>query len=124
MPGPTSTRRWPSSSGPAPLRCLAPATGSWFGEWGPPQPLAQARLRAAEEGLPVLRSTPTGISAVIDARGEVVKQLPWRTAGAIDVVLPPPANSATVFARFGNAIALLLGFVLLFAGIVLGVRRR
>jgi apolipoprotein N-acyltransferase len=101
-----------------------PSNDAWFGAWGPPQHLAQARLRAAEEGLPVLRATPTGISAVIDARGEVVKQLPWRTAGVIDVVLPPPANSATVFARFGNAIALLLGFVLLFAGIVLGVRRR
>ena len=43
--------------------------------WGPPQHLAQARLRAAEEGLPVIRATPTGISAVIDARGNVVKAL-------------------------------------------------
>ena len=41
--------------------------------WGPPQHLAQARLRAAEEGIPVIRSTPTGISAVIDAHGDVVK---------------------------------------------------
>ena len=46
-----------------------PSNDAWFGRWGPPQHLAQARLRAAEEGLPVLRSTPTGISAVIDARG-------------------------------------------------------
>src|SRR3954453_15322742 len=101
-----------------------PSNDAWFGSWGPPQHLAQARLRAAEEGLPVLRSTPTGISAVIDARGEIVKQLPWRTAGVIDAVLPPAANSATVFARFGNLLALLLGFAVLFVGIVLGVRRR
>jgi apolipoprotein N-acyltransferase len=101
-----------------------PSNDAWFGSWGPPQHLAQARLRAAEEGIPVLRSTPTGISAVIDARGNVVKQLPWRTAGVIDAILPPSAHSAPVFARFGNLIPLLLGFALVLAGIVLGRRRR
>jgi apolipoprotein N-acyltransferase len=101
-----------------------PSNDAWFGRWGPPQHLAQARLRAAEEGLPVLRATPTGISAVIDARGNVVKELPWQTAGVIDAVLPPPAMSATVFARLGNAIPLVLGFALILAGIVLGRRRR
>ena len=101
-----------------------PSNDAWFGRWGPPQHLAQARLRAAEEGIPVIRATPTGISAVIDARGEVVNQLPWRTAGVIDAVLPPAANSATMFARFGNIIPLLLGFLLIFGGIVLGRRRR
>jgi len=101
-----------------------PSNDAWFGAWGPPQHLAQARLRAAEEGLPVLRATPTGISAVIDARGEVVQSLPWRKAGVLDVVIPPAANSATVFARFGNSIAILLGLLVVFSGIVLGVRRR
>jgi apolipoprotein N-acyltransferase len=101
-----------------------PSNDAWFGSWGPPQHLAQARLRAAEEGLPILRSTPTGISAVIDARGKVLKQIPWRKAGAIDVVLPPAAISPPVFARFGNTIPLLLGFALIFAGIVLAGRRR
>jgi len=101
-----------------------PSNDAWFGAWGPPQHLAQARLRAAEEGLPVLRSTPTGISAVIDARGNVVKSLPLGTAGVIDAVLPPAAKSATVFARFGNAIPLLLGFLLIAGGIALGRRRR
>jgi apolipoprotein N-acyltransferase len=101
-----------------------PSNDAWFGRWGPPQHLAQARLRAAEEGIPVIRATPTGISAVIDGRGNVVKELPWRSAGVIDEVLPPAANSATIFARFGNAIPLLLGFGLIFAGIVLGRRRR
>jgi apolipoprotein N-acyltransferase len=101
-----------------------PSNDAWFGSWGPPQHLAQARLRAAEEGLPVLRATPTGISAVIDARGDVVKSLPWRKAGFIDAVLPPPAVSPPVFARFGNSIPLLLGFGLIFGGIVLGHKRR
>jgi apolipoprotein N-acyltransferase len=101
-----------------------PSNDAWFGRWGPPQHLAQARLRAAEEGIPVLRSTPTGISAVIDARGNVVKELPWRTAGVIDAVLPPAANSPPPFARFGNLIPLVLAFALMFAGIVLGRGRR
>jgi apolipoprotein N-acyltransferase len=101
-----------------------PSNDAWFGRWGPPQHLAQARLRAAEEGLPVLRATPTGISAVIDGRGAIVKQLPWRTAGVIDAVLPPPANSATPFARVGNFIPLLLGFGFIAAGIAEGRRRR
>jgi apolipoprotein N-acyltransferase len=101
-----------------------PSNDAWFGRWGPPQHLAQARLRAAEEGLPVLRATPTGISAVIDARGNVVKSLPWRTAGVIDAVLPPAADSPPVFARFGNVIPLILGFLLIIGGIVLGRRRR
>jgi apolipoprotein N-acyltransferase len=101
-----------------------PSNDAWFGRWGPPQHLAQARLRAAEEGLPVIRATPTGISAVIDGRGNVVKSLPWRTAGAIDAVLPPAADSPPLFARFGNTIPLALGFLLIIAGIVLGRRRR
>jgi len=101
-----------------------PSNDAWFGSWGPPQHLAQARLRAAEEGIPVLRATPTGISAVIDARGNVVKQLPWRTQGVIDAVLPPPANSATMFARLGNIIPLLMGLLLIAGGIVLQFRRR
>ena len=100
-----------------------PSNDAWFGRWGPPQHLAQARLRAAEEGIPVVRSTPTGISAVIDAEGRVLKSLPWRTAGVIDAELPS-ARAPTLFARFGNVIPLLLGFVLLLSGIVLGRTRR
>jgi apolipoprotein N-acyltransferase len=101
-----------------------PSNDAWFGSWGPPQHLAQARLRAAEEGLPVLRATPTGISAVIDARGNVLKQIGWRQAGAIDAVLPAAANAPTPFARFGNAIPLLLSALLIAGGIVLGRKRR
>jgi len=100
-----------------------PSNDAWFGRWGPPQHLAQARLRAAEEGIPVIRSTPTGISAVIDANGRIVKALPWRTAGVIDAALPRP-HAPTLFARFGNIIPLLLAFLLVASGIVLGRARR
>jgi apolipoprotein N-acyltransferase len=96
-----------------------PSNDAWFGAWGPPQHLAQARLRAAEEGLPVLRSTPTGISAVIDARGRIVKALPWRSAGVIDSDVPMEAAEPTLFARLGNVIPLLIGFALIIAAIAL-----
>ncbi|HEX8412424.1 MAG TPA: apolipoprotein N-acyltransferase [Sphingomicrobium sp.] len=101
-----------------------PSNDAWFGRWGPPQHLAQAQLRAAEEGLPVLRSTPTGISALIDARGRVLKSLPWRAAGSFDTQLPMAAPHRTIFSRFGNLIPLSLGFLLIIAAIALGNRRR
>ncbi len=94
-----------------------PSNDAWFGRWGPPQHLAQARLRAAEEGLPVIRSTPTGISAVIDARGQIVKALGWRQKGAITSVLPPSAPGATPFGRLGNLIPVILGLVLVLGGL-------
>jgi apolipoprotein N-acyltransferase len=94
-----------------------PSNDAWFGAWGPPQHLAQARLRALEEGLPVLRSTPTGISAVIDAEGELVASLPWRTAGVIDTTLPAP-KPPTLFARFGNILPAAFGLVLLLVGLL------
>ena len=101
-----------------------PSNDAWFGSWGPPQHLAQARLRAAEEGLPVIRSTPTGISAVIDARGRVVEQIGWREAGVIDANLPPSAAQPTLFARLGNLLPLILAGLLILAAIALGWARR
>lgn len=100
-----------------------PSNDAWFGAWGPPQHLAQARLRAAEEGLPVIRSTPTGISALISARGKIIDSIPLNKAGIIWASLPTPAG-ATLFARLGNIIPLTLGFLLLFAAIALDRRAR
>lgn len=100
-----------------------PSNDAWFGRWGPPQHLAQARLRATEEGLPVVRSTPTGISALIGPDGGLIASRPWRTAGAIDGHLPQAAPP-TIFSRLGNRIPLALGFLLLFIAIALGGSRR
>jgi apolipoprotein N-acyltransferase len=100
-----------------------PSNDAWFGAWGPPQHLAQARLRAAEEGLPVIRATPTGISALIDSSGRLLGAVGSGKAGTIDGPLPakrPP----TPFAALGNVIPLALAFILLIAAIVLGRGRR
>ena len=98
-----------------------PSNDAWFGAWGPPQHLAQARLRALEEGLPVLRATPTGISAVIDADGRLLHSIPLGRAGVIDARLPP-ARAPTLFARFGNVLPLI--FALLLAGAAVALRRK
>lgn len=98
-----------------------PSNDAWFGSWGPPQHLAQARLRAIEEGLPVIRATPTGISAVIDADGRIRESLPMHTAGRIDTVVPP-AHTPTLFARHGNILP--VGFALLLLAAAIAFRRR
>lgn len=90
---------------------------SWFGpNTGPLQHLLIARVRAIEEGLPIVRAANSGISAVIDSHGRVRASLALGARGVIDnglpVALPP-----TPFARFGNA--LLIGLLLLFAGAAL-----
>jgi len=98
-----------------------PSNDGWFGSWGPPQHLAQARLRAIEEGLPVLRATTTGISAVIDANGVVRQYLPLHRSGRIDGLVPPP-RAPTLFSRTGNMLPLGLAAVLLVLSAI--VRRR
>ena len=98
-----------------------PSNDAWFGRWGPPQHLAQARLRAVEEAMPVIRSTPTGISAVIDADGRLLHSLPWHQAGAIRAALPAP-QPPTAFALYGNLLPLLFAALLLAAGLALGLR--
>ena len=80
----------------------------WFGiSSGPYQHFAQARLRAIEQGLPLVRAANTGISAVIDPVGRVVASLALGTEGLLDSGLPQ-AIAPTVYARFGNRVALIL----------------
>lgn len=89
-----------------------PSNDAWFGSWGPPQHLAQARLRAIEEGLPILRATPTGISALIDAQGRLLETIPQGQEGAIELRLPRPLPP-TLFARLGNGLAAAVALLLL-----------
>ena len=80
----------------------------WFGRsTGPWQHLAQARLRAIEQGLPVIRAANTGISAVIDSHGRYLHRLGLMEMGVIDTSLPA-AIASTVYAKWGDALLLLL----------------
>lgn len=97
-----------------------PSNDAWFGRAGPPQHLAQARLRAIEEGLPIARATPTGVSALIDADGRLLHSLPNGTMGMVELPLPP-ALPPTLFARIGNWAVLLIA--LLLGGLAFGARR-
>ena len=99
-----------------------PSNDGWFGSWGPPQHLAQARLRAIEEGLPVLRSTTNGISAVVDADGVVIHAAPRGVSARFDGHIPP-AHAPTLFAVLGNWLPGVLALGLMAAS-VLVMRRR
>lgn len=93
-----------------------PSNDGWFGTWGPPQHLAQARMRALEEGLPVLRSTTTGISAVIDANGVVRGTIAPGKADKLEGFVPA-AKPPTLFAQWGHWLT--LGWAALF--LILGL---
>ena len=81
---------------------------SWFGtQTGPHQHLTAARFRAIEEGLPLVRAATTGISAIIDAHGNVVASEGLQRAGRVDARLPG-ADTATVFSRTGHIVFILL----------------
>jgi apolipoprotein N-acyltransferase len=91
----------------------------WFGmSSGPYQHFQQARLRAIEQGLPLVRAANTGISAVVDPLGRVIEVLPLGTDGVLDSRLPRPVPP-TPYARTGDlptGIALLLAVAWIWRG--------
>ncbi len=105
-----------------PAWLLNASNDAWFSDAGAWMHLAQARLRAIEEGLPVARATPTGVSALIDAHGVVRATLGRGKAGSLSVMLPG-ALPPTPFAMGGEGIPVGLALILL-AGACFGYRRR
>jgi len=92
----------------------------WFGiSTGPYQHLQQARLRAIEQGLPVVRAANTGISAVIDPMGRIVARLGLGVEGVLDSSLPA-AIAPTIYARSGDIPTAMI----VAAALILVIRRR
>ena len=93
---------------------------AWFGtSSGPYQHFAAARLRAVEEGLPLVRAANTGISAVVDPYGRTLAKLGLNAKGTLDAALPQPLP-ATPYASLGRWFLLPLLVLLLIAGRLFG----
>src|SRR5262249_55677759 len=85
---------------------------AWFGiSPGPYQHLQQARVLAIEEGLPLVRTANSGVSAVIDPLRRILRSLPLGTEGVLDSPLPRP-NAATIHARIGDLWLLIVAMTL------------
>lgn len=105
--------------GERPRWLLNVTNDAWFGlSSGPYQHLASARLRAVEEGLPMIRAANTGVSAVIDAYGRVLVSLDMMREGIIDHPLPQ-AREPTPYGRWGDG-SLSIVLALLIGGLFVG----
>jgi apolipoprotein N-acyltransferase len=97
---------------------------AWFGtSAGPRQHLAAARLRAIEEGLPLLRAANTGITIAFDSRGHEITRIGMEQTGFRTVTLPGPLPR-TIFARFGLFLPGSLAVGSLVMGLVASQRRK
>ncbi|MEZ5757363.1 MAG: apolipoprotein N-acyltransferase [Emcibacteraceae bacterium] len=96
---------------------------AWYGDSsGPRQHLLQTRVRAIEEGLPIIRSAGTGISAVIDAYGRIVDQIGLNKRGVMNSGLPYKIEKATLYSKYKQWIFALISVIIAIVNIVL-IRR-
>ncbi|MFL6797174.1 MAG: apolipoprotein N-acyltransferase [Xanthobacteraceae bacterium] len=108
---------WPfvAGTGERPGWMLNLTNDGWFGaSAGPYQHFQQARVRAIEQGLPLVRVANTGISAVVDPLGRVVNALRLGEEGVLDGPLPQPLPPPP-YARFGDgplAVSLVIALAL------------
>lgn len=87
---------------PRPKLLLQITNDAWFGAIsGPYQHLAQARIRAVEQGLPMIRAANTGVSAAIDPWGRITAKTKMNEAIFLDVNLPAPTQT-TLYSKLGD----------------------
>ena len=78
---------------------------AWYGNTsGPYQHLYMTKLRAIEQGIPIARAANTGISAIIDPYGRILKMLPLNKEGIIDLQLPKALKTTTIYSKYLNSI--------------------
>ena len=95
-----------------PAWLLNVSNDGWYGiSAGPHQHFAMARVRSVEEGLPIVRAANTGVSGVVDSFGRVIARIGLGQTGIVDVPLPQPIDSATIFGRFGDLATLVLALL-------------
>ena len=109
-----------TASGSRPQWLFNLTNDAWFGlSSGPYQHLAAAQMRAAEEGLPVVRVANTGISAVIDGYGQIVAGIDLGVSGSVDSGLPQ-ALPPTLYVKFGNKLVLVIAGIFAGGALVIG----
>ncbi len=91
----------------------------WFGvSAGPYQHFAAAKLRAVEEGIPLVRVANTGISGVVDAYGRTTVSLPLGRKGVVDAALPASLEGATPYGRLGDWALLMVIAAAISSGVI------
>jgi apolipoprotein N-acyltransferase len=107
-----------SAPGQRPEWLMTMTDDSWFGPWtGPYQHLGIAKVRAAEEGLAVVRAANTGVSAIIDPYGRITHSLGLDRTGVLDADLPRPLKR-TLYSIWGDVIFLLMLLATTAVGII------
>ncbi len=92
---------------------LSISNDAWFGSYaGPLQHFEMARMRTIEEGLPMVRVSNIGISAVIDSYGRIMESIPLGESGIINHYLPGNLEM-TIYSRFGDIIVFTIGLVII-----------
>jgi apolipoprotein N-acyltransferase len=113
-----------SAGQPRPAWLANITNDGWFGAGlGPRQHVAHVRLRAIEQGLPLVRSANTGVSAAFDGRGRYLASVPLGEAGSFVVTLPE-ALPETWYARLGDVVFWGLWLATLAWILAMGWRRR
>jgi apolipoprotein N-acyltransferase len=97
-----SQQAWPAA-------LLNVTNDGWFGiSTGPYQHLAMSRMRAVEQGVPMIRAANSGVSAVIDPYGRFIAQLGLGREGVLDAPLPASTAQPTLYARVAGQLEMLL----------------